>query len=272
MSKHRVPIPPVLKDALQGNPFLGRQLVYKFHHTKHSDSFYRDGKIKIGTLSGYRAIENSALKDQSEGLDITGIPQGTKVAYSDIHSDSGFRRLFNSQAQHVFFENLTVITAPEDLYVYCFSYECSRDVLQSFDGNDPLDRVACCVDIFAVADLVCEYHPILRGFSYLCLPVVYRPCVRGASEPSADLLESCFEKPREFSANKEGRIVFIPPGGVLRGGLHLYAGGPGQSGEPPVLNSTELAQMAHSGRLSLDLWQHSDFLKLFRPASMPSSG
>lgn len=97
-----------------------------------------------------------------------------------------------------------------DFYVYCFSYECSSEVLDSFCPGPPFDRVARIVDIGELAKAISSFHPQLRGYDYVISPTVYtNNRKRDLHEPNPPYITQAFEKPLEFAGNKEGRIVFF---------------------------------------------------------------
>lgn len=238
MNSYRMAIPPALKAALKGNPFVRRQTAYKFHHAEDGKYIYKDGTIKIGRLSDFRSMEKDTLRDEYEGLEWTGFHNDRPTRLSEVDPRSSVRKVIIGNDTTTI-QALSIIVPSEDLYAYCFSYECSKSVAASFHDEVPYDSVAVCSDVFAVADLVCRYHPVLRGSRYLCLPVTYRERLHMADEPYASPREQAFEKPLKFEDNLEGRIVFIPPP---------------SSRERPALPP----------------WRHPALLRLFRPHTMPS--
>lgn len=212
MSEWRLAVPEYLKASLRGHPNLGRAVAYKFHQKEHSQFIFGDGSIKIGTLEEYRNHEKSTIKDQWDGVEVIDLDD---VRSQDIHPESYARQIFNG-AGRMRFKNVRIVASKQNFYVYCFSYSCDIDTLNSFLDEAPYDAVAQCQDIFQLADIVCEYHPILRGSRYLCLPIIYREKFVGASEPRSEPLRTAFEKLSYYSPNQEGRIVFFPPSGVVQ--------------------------------------------------------
>jgi hypothetical protein len=240
MSKFRGVIPPTLKAALKNSPFLKRGISYKFHHSRHSQSILGDGVIKIGRQSDYRLNNiKETIRDEHEGVEWTAF--GTPTRISEVDPRSAVHAAIQvspNNDQNVFFHGLSVKHEHEDLYMYCFSYECSSTVLKSFEDDEAYDAVVICDNIFNVAEVICEHHPILRGSTYLCLPMHYRDRVHMADEPYAPPVEQAFEKPIKYRNNVEGRIVFKPP--------------------------TSLR-----GRPELALWGHPDIAKCFRAHALP---
>ena len=158
MSKYRVAIPPALKLFLKDNPFFRRSCVYKFHHSQHCKSIFENGTIKIGRSSDYRSIEKETLKDAYEGVEWTGFHDHKATKLSDLDRRSGVHRVLSGAGS---LQALSVMAVNADLYIYCFSYENSKKVLESFRDEEPYDSVAVCADIFSVAEIVCEHHPLL---------------------------------------------------------------------------------------------------------------
>jgi len=240
VSRYRAVIPRATRIALQDNPFLSKRTAYKFHHECHRESIL-GGTIKIGRLSDYREIERTALRDQDEGVSVVSMETDVLMSQSKFHQDSIARKVcpMNNADETIRFANVLFRLEHPDLYLYCFYYECSNEVLESFINEKPYDDVAICLDIFSVAEIVCKYHPFLRGSRYLCLPVIYRERHRSPSEASSLPTEEVFEKPTRFQANKKGRIVFFSPA-------------------------------SQKDRPALGLWQHPELAKLFRSYPMPT--
>jgi hypothetical protein len=237
LSRYRRVIPPMLRASLQGNEFVGRVTAYKFHHSRDSKFIYEDGSVKIGRLSDYRSIEKETLRDDLEGANWLGFPDDKPTQLGYIKDKTFINKLFIG-AESASFQGLSIISHNVDLYSYCFSYENSKSVLKSFDDEDPFDSVSRCENIFSVADIVCKYHPFLKGSTYLCLPIVYRERMRSPHEIIPRPEESSFEKPRKFEDNKEGRIIFVPPMNIK---------------DRPPLNP----------------WSHPELRNLFKPSIIP---
>jgi len=221
--------------------FLRQRVAFKFHHDEASAFIYDNGTIKIGRFSDFRAIEKETLRDEFEGMDAIYYPEGQfhrPPARFEVYDRSNPIYL-PPGVKNVGISGGLVGSFSPDLYVYCFSYQNDLSVLASFDDDKPYDCVARCEDIFAVADLICEFHPVLKGSKYLCLPVVYRERARHPEDDYSPPLEQAFEKPIRFSANVEGRIVFIP-------------------------------NLPSNKRPPLESWHHPKLLHLFRPGLMPT--
>jgi hypothetical protein len=217
MLRTKLKIPNNLKGSLQDNPYLGRRSGFKFHHSKDSKYFFEIGSIKIGTLSEYRNIEKSTLRDENEGIERISIPNNDIVIYDQIHDTSIMRDLFvpseGADTSTITFQGISIQGLIHEFYCYCFSYECTSHVLHSFMDDDPYDAVAEVTDIEALAQFICNHHPVLRGFGYLYLPIHYRITPRTPRDPRAHASEVAFEKDAQFQNNKEGRLIFVPMNG-----------------------------------------------------------
>ncbi len=228
----RRPIPAELKAEMTAHKFFNRGYGFKFHHTDISDAIYRTGSIRIRRLRDFGTMEKSSLNDVSEGLE-QAWSGSDSISVADIHPTNVAHRTIGGTGT---ITNVFVGVEQPDVYAYCFSWECTAEVLQSFDDNRPFDAVAHCTDLHAVARIVCAEHPTLRGSSYWCLPVVYRNRLRGFGEASASSEANPFEKDSRFTPNEEGRIVFVPP--------------------QPI-------------REHVEIWRSSKLAALFRPYPMP---
>lgn len=210
MMRRQLPIPNFLREMFQGHPDLGRKQVFKFHHEIHSDYIYNQGSIKIGTLAEYRIHEKQTIKDSMDGVETMKVSEATN--FKDIHPGSLIQNVVKLDGcEDVIFENVTIIGPEYNFHVYCFSYSDSQECIDTFVDESSYTCTAICSDIFEVADLICNYHPKLRGCKYFCLPVIYKDNFRGPSVPRAHPLEIIFEKSAKFKGNREGRIVFLRP-------------------------------------------------------------
>ena len=212
---HRMPVPPKFTNRITSSPHYGAKKAYKFMHSKYIKDVTNEGKVKIGSAYAYREIEKTSIRDENESFAITAIRQPvtgfdrTKVggvASRVYGSVFGNQVLTNS-----LIEGMTFKEELPDVHMFCFSYECNREVVTSFSDNPPYDAVLEISNIFDLAEALSTYHPALKGFWYWCFPVIY--CERVKDYKAVDLhpAENHFEKDLSFCANVEGRIVFIPP-------------------------------------------------------------
>jgi hypothetical protein len=191
----------------------GNRTGFKFYHSEHENRFFGKPSIKIGTLSEYREVEKQTIKDVAEGLSRTYI-RGTHTPLT-IHPESNAHKFVTRGPASIIADS--VFEQKFDFYVYCFSYECNLGVLNSFEDDNPYDAVVQILDLYGLAEIITAFHPVLRGWRWICAPVIYKPRTRGADDPGAGPYVQSLEKDPWFSANAEGRIIFtdgqrrIPP-------------------------------------------------------------
>lgn len=217
MLRTKLKIPQRLKAGLKGNPHLGRRTGFKFHHSKDSRFIFEIGSIKIGTLDEYRSIEKDTLRDENEGIELVSAPENDIISYDQIHDTSIMRHFFipdsGADESTIQFQGISVQGMIYNFYCYCFSYDCTLSVLNSFIDENSYNAVAEIINIEELAQFICNNHPVLRGFGYLYLPINYRTTPRTPRDPRAHPGEVAFEKDARFEDNKEGRLIFVPMNG-----------------------------------------------------------
>jgi len=127
-------MPKARQQFLMLNPgasakHLGNNVGFKFFHSKDADFILKQGSIKIGRLSEYRAMEKDTLRDDGEGIARTNI-NGT-VRLSDVHPSQGIHNVELFQGRHpsqIIIKNSTY-TKHYEGYVHCFSYENTYSTL-----------------------------------------------------------------------------------------------------------------------------------------------
>ena len=191
--------------------------MFKFYHSEDERFLLDQASIRIRPLSFYRRHENAALQDDCEGMSISRPSRGLFFPGGgwgsgdlELHPENLAARVGRQMARQ-FDVVLEGIEYREefDYYVYCFSYECSSEVLDSFWHGPPFDRVARIVDVWELAETISSFHPQLRGYDYVISPTIYRKRERDLHEPNPSYIAQAFEKPLAFEGNKEGRIVFF---------------------------------------------------------------
>lgn len=245
--RSRLPLPMRFKERLAGDPNLGRRTGFKFLHSAHTQSVLTRGSLKIGRLSEYRVHEKDAIRDQYDGTETLRHDHIDPITMSMVHKTSIFRQMFQvigdaPEGKESTFKGGTFVGPSYDAYLYCFSYECSSMVLESFVDSSPYDAVLECTDIDSLAKIVVERHPNLKGHRYIYAPVIYRAQPLTALDARPHVIETIFEKDAQYKGNVEGRIVFVHPSGDL-----------------------------HRGELPpLDIWEHRPIARLFRSSQMPT--
>jgi hypothetical protein len=211
MSRNRLPLTAELRAQLADNPFVGRGRAYKFFHSRDQKLIFEELTIKIGRTRQFRVIEKATLQDRNEGTSITGYDD-QPVRLRDIHPSHAIHSILPASGAGLdsTIQAFSVVQEQPDVFAYCFTYERTKAVVDSFMDDDPFDSVAEIPDVFALADFLVAENPVLRGMRYWCLPAIYRNVSRDYHEPAATFPETLFEKDLNFSENKEGRIVFIP--------------------------------------------------------------
>lgn len=183
---------------------LFRRQVFKFYHAKDSHSVIDQATVRIGTLQGYRKIENPALRDDSEGVSSSRPSRGLffqgggKSPDPELHPQSLMTRVGAQWASRfdVVIGGSFEFAELFDFYVYCFSYECSVSVAKSF--NPPFDSVARIDDVFAFAgcfpSIIRSYGDIPmssgRSFTESAPVTLTKPIHCIQSKPSKSLLNS----------------------------------------------------------------------------------
>ena len=192
------------------SPFLFQKVGFKYHHSRYSSSLYCiKPTIRIGTLSSYRTIEKSSLRDHKEGITETFI--GNNVRSDQIHEKNALFSAFCFPKGARFKVENTTIFEEYDFYVFCFSYIISSESYLSFTDDEPYDAVATILDLFRLAEVITAFHPVLTGWFWECLPVTYCKKRRFHGEAAPEPLDVAFEKDLKFEPNFEGRIVFVRP-------------------------------------------------------------
>jgi hypothetical protein len=173
------------------------------------------GSLKIGSYAEFRKLESGQLNDPDEGHNTVGIDALT--ALSEFHAESIIHSAIKTapgvDPSTIVLEGLT-IQHEFDFPTFCFSYENTWEVFSSLkDEKNQYDGVIEITDIRAVASIIAQGLSDLTGkyLSYIYLPVTYKAVVRQPNEPGPSNLQRAFEKPLAFSANKEGRLLFVIP-------------------------------------------------------------
>jgi len=201
----------------QSAKHLASNVGFKFFHSKDADFILKQGSIKVGRLSDYRAMEKDTLRDDEEGIARTSFKG--QVRLSDVHPSHSIHNVPLFQGRHpsrVIIKDSTY-TKHYEGYLYCFSYENTHKTLASFEDDIPYDRVAKITDLGTLAKILVTMHPALLGWGYAIQPVIYRERERTPEDVSLPTANLTFEKPPKYAANVEGRMVFIPPKGYRRG-------------------------------------------------------
>ena len=205
MTHDHLVMPATLKEAFQRSPFYGRSRVYKFCEKQHVSGMVNDGVVKIGTLWDFRKHESASTRDQSEGLEMSRLA-GTTL-FDALPATSIAHELFSIASGSNFIMTNTGFSRDYNCYAFCFSYELSASVAQSFS----YDAVVEISDIYLFAQKIIELHSQFKGWGYMCGPVSYAKATLSARLPAREELLSAFEKDVSFKENKEGRVIFLPP-------------------------------------------------------------
>lgn len=184
--------------------------VYKSFSSEFASAVFDHGSIVIGTGSKYRAMEDQSRKDSGEmntQMYVDYFEHDSRNKQADaLPAGSHLRDVIGHLGgAHVIVSDTSLINE-HDFYVYCFSYECSESVAQSFKQD--ADCVAKISNIWSLAETLVECHHSLVGMQYCIYSVIYTERLRTKSGSNPHPFDAPFEKDPIFSPNKEGRVVF----------------------------------------------------------------
>lgn len=195
-----------LRPLVAGHPDFGRYKVYRYVPKQFLADLTDRGILKIGSLAAYRQFESKTLGDQSEGRNALVVDSAMG---DDFHPESIIRH-FVQMGPTNGIENLEFVLE-YDFPAFCFSYDNSLSVMTSLVEKPEETAVIEISDVRSLADQIAAElsritkHPI----KYVLAPVLYKETKRGPADPGPSILVRSFEKAPAFSANREGRIIFL---------------------------------------------------------------
>jgi len=203
MTPHHIILPDEIQANFEKRPYHGERVGYKFLKSSHADEAVFKGSIRVGSLREFREHESPLTRDVLEGKDTAVVNfSGNTNLFSP---KSFFRSIINVNGENISIDDAGIQNTASDMYVYCFSYECSAAVAASFDYGAVLQIT----DLYSQAESLIITQPALAGCGYVCAPVQYCSRIRSPHDDNRHTVWSVFEEPKQFARNVEGRLVFV---------------------------------------------------------------
>lgn len=190
--------------------------LFKYLKREHLESFKKNGRLRIGTLYGYRDAERygSVIGDHDEGVHITkfNLPEGGNVDLKENSLEADFFRNFlpegHKDKKNIIFKvtpktYINLYSQSSDMYIYCTTSEFDVDVMRRFNYDSCIE--ICNPDKF----FICISKKIRHKAKFISLEkIIYKNKETNYYMPHT--AHPSIIKDPSFSYQKEWRALWEP--------------------------------------------------------------